>query len=164
MRLLLAQLFILVSVSCGRSGGALPIQEYYQAVRPLMYENKQLADQFTDLAGRIHLEQVTGDQVASEFETKLIPLAERLRSGASRIQLRDEQLSQVHGGLVEAWTLRSTAYTQMLKAYQESDTSIFEMAINTNASSKQKEESYFAQANGYFATENLHLFQFPESN
>jgi len=161
MRSLFGQLLLFTVTACGGSGGQLPIQDYFQAVQPLMFENKQLADSFTELAGQIHEGQVTGDQVAEQFKSKLIPLAESLRSGASRIQLRDKELSDVHAILLDAWTLRSTAYTQMLQAYQESDTSVFEMAMSTNTDSKQKEEIYFGQANRYFVTENLRLYQFP---
>jgi hypothetical protein len=163
LRLFLS-LFLVFAAACGKSGSDLPIADYHQAVQPLMYENRQLADSFTDLAGRIHLEQVTGDEVAGEFESKLIPLAERLQNGAKRIKLRDGPLARVHAGLIEAWELRATSYSEMLAAYQASDTSIFEKALKGNSASKQKEELYFGLANKYFATENLRLFQFPETN
>jgi hypothetical protein len=51
----------------------------------------------------------------------------------------------------------------MLQAYQASDTSVFEKALQGNTVSKQKEETYFSLANRYFATKNLRLYQFPET-
>lgn len=163
MRQLLNPLLLVFLIACNKLGGDLPIREYYQAVQPLMYENRQLADHFTDLAGRIHLEKVTGDQVAEEFKGKLIPLAKRLQTNAQRIQLREGPLAQVHAGLVEAWGLRAKSYGEMLQAYESSDNSVFEAALKGNSESKQKEELYFGQANRYFATKNLRLFQFPET-
>lgn len=163
LRLFLS-LILIFSAACNKSGGELPIADYHQAVQPLMYKNRQLADAFTELAGRIHLAQITGDEVAGEFESKLIPLAIGLQNGAKRIKLREGPLARVHAGLIEAWELRATSYSEMLVAYQASDTSIFEKALKGNSVSKQKEESYFGLANKYFATENLRLFQFPETN
>lgn len=163
MRQFFLLLLCVFSTACNNSGNELPIREYHQAVQPLMYENRQLADYFTDLAGRIHSDKVTGDQVAEEFKDKLIPLAKRLQNGAQRIQLREGPLARVHGGLVEAWELRANSYSEMLQAYQASDTSVFEKALQGNTVSKQKEETYFSLANRYFATKNLRLYQFPET-
>jgi hypothetical protein len=157
-------LILIFSAACNKSGSQQPIAEYHEAVQPLMYQNRQLADAFTDLAGRIHLDQITGDEVAGEFESKLIPLAIGLQNGAKRIQLPEGSLAQVHAGLIEAWELRATSYSEMLVAYQASDTSIFEKALKENSISKQKEENYFGLANQQFAKEKLHLFQFPETN
>jgi hypothetical protein len=163
MRQLFLPLLLVFFTACKNSGSDLPIREYHQAVQPLMYENSQLADYFTDLAGRIHLEKVSGDQVAEEFKGKLIPLAKRLQNNAQRIQLREGPLARVHAGLVEAWDLRAKSYAEMLQAYESSDNSVFEKALKGNSVSKQKEELYFGLANRYFATENLRLFQFPET-
>jgi hypothetical protein len=101
--------------------------------------------------------------VAEEFKGKLIPLAKRLQNNAQRIQLREGPLARVHAGLVEAWDLRAKSYAEMLQAYESSDNSVFEKALKGNSVSKQKEELYFGLANRYFATENLRLFQFPET-
>ena len=60
-----------------------------------------------------------------------------------------------------AWSLRASAYNQMLEAYRNSDTSIFDSAEKTNNTSKTSEESYFGQINRYFSTVNLKLIQFP---
>ncbi len=163
MRQFFLLFFCVFSAACNNSNNDLPIQEYHQAVQPLMYENRQLADYFTDLAGRIQLNKVTGDQVAGEFEDKLIPLAKRLQSSAQRIQLREGPLARVHAGLVVAWELRAKSYTEMLQAYQASDTSVFKKALQGNTESKQKEEVYFGLANRYFATKNLRLYQVPET-
>ena len=107
---------------------------------------------------------MTSQLGVSLLETDLIPHAETLKLKASSIaeDLGQNELGQVHSILVNAWTLRAAAYKQMVEAYEQSDTQIFDRALSNNNSSKNDEETYFSQVNRYFQTENLRLVQFPK--
>ena len=161
MRLSFAIGAVLFGSACGKDGGEDQLRAYHASVQPLMYKNEDLADRFIELAGTIQLEDTPGEEVANIFESDLIPMAEELSNSAQAIVLEASEVSQIHSLLVNAWSLRASAYNQMLEAYRNSDTSIFDSAEKTNNTSKTSEESYFGQINRYFSTVNLKLIQFP---
>ncbi len=163
MRFLFAIACFIGLTACKGSGSDLPIRAYHAEVQPLMVENEDLADKFIELAIKINQEDIPGEQVASILEAEIIPLAERLKARAAAIVLGDNELGQVHGILVQAWGLRATAYQQMVEAYENSDTSIFDNALENNGKAKNNEEVYFQEVNRYFSTENLRLIQFPKA-
>ena len=161
MRLKFAISAALMLSACEGDGAENLLRGYHASVQPLMYKNEDLADRFIELAGTIQLEDTPGEEVANIFERDLIPLAEELSTSAQAIVLEGNEVGKIHGLLVNAWTLRASAYNKMLEAYRNSDTSIFDSAEETNNTSKQSEETYFGEINRYFSTVNLKLIQFP---
>ena len=149
---------------CGNNGSDLAIEGYHASVQPLMFKNEDLADRFIELAGKIQLEDTPGEEVAQFFESDLIPLAEDLKQSATNIPAQANEIGQIHNILVNAWTLRASAYNQMLEAYRNSDTSIYDSAQKTNNDSKKNEETYFSEINRYFGSVNLKLVQFPKGS
>ena len=162
MRFIFVLVVLVSAIGCSGSGNDLPIREYHATVQPLMVENEALADKFIELAIQIKQENIPGEEVARKLESDLIPHAQGLRAKASSINLGQNELGQVHAILVNAWTLRAAAYKQMVEAYEQSDTQIFDNALSNNNNSKSSEETYFSEVNRYFATKGLRLIQFPK--
>jgi len=156
----LALLIALLS-GCANDPMEQDINAYHDALTPLLAQNVKIAQGFLDVASKVKKGETDAPRIAERLTTELMPIADELRDGATKIEPVTPQLGEVHALLVQAWSARSASYHAMSDAWAQNDLVAFEAAKNKNLQSKLDEEKYFQKVNALAQPYGFQLDQYP---
>jgi hypothetical protein len=156
---------IAVLLTCGLIACGDPVSgeiaSYHASMDPLMTENTRLAGQFLALAKSVRQDQRNLDGVVQQLETKVVPAAQALKSGAENVHPSLEELQDVHAQAVTAWTMQAKAYGDMVAAWKANDPAAFADAQGRLGQAKVTIESYVREVNRLLEPYGYHLDEFP---
>ncbi len=134
---------------------------YHTAMDPLMTENTKLASQFLVLAQDVLKDKDGMDRVVTRLEGEVIPAANGVKAGIESVEPGLEELQDVHQQAINAWTLQSQAYREMVDAYKANDPVAFQAGQKKHGQAKVTIEIYVKQVNRLLEPYGYHLDEFP---
>lgn len=145
--------------------GPPPYAQYRDAVQPLLAENTTLVKHFEQLA--ISLKKRTEaapdpKAIAAQLDSTMLPAARSLSERAEAVTLTEASLAPVHQHLVNAWSHRAEAWSNLRDAYGKDDLQALDQAIELSTQSHLLEDQWFDEADAALRTQGLYLVRYPD--
>jgi len=154
-------LSILTLFSCGPSAREQAATTYVKQMEGLFAENKTITREFINVALGLKKKDLETHEVAIRFADRVVPRAAELAKKVDDIQPGTEALMQVHAGIERAWQIRSEAYAQAAKAWEDGELQSFTRAQHDNQAVSAAEERYIEAVNTLLAEYQLRLDLYP---
>ena len=148
--------------ACGPDARERDAMAYVEQMQPLLAENLTLSREFLDMAAKIKQRELTHDQLAERMGERIVPRAKALKESVKAVAPETQALSDVHKGLVRAWSNRADAYGRMHTAWQSDDLQVFNAAAGDHTTVQKAEQRYFVAVESVLAPYKLKLDSYPD--
>ena len=145
--------------------GPTPYAQYRDAVQPLLAENTTLVKHFEQLA--ISLKKRSDGApdakgIAAQLDGTMLPAARSLSERAQAVELTEAGLVPVHKNLVNAWSHRAEAWSNLHAAYEKGDVAAIDEAVELSTQSHLLEDQWFDEADTALRAQGLYLVRYPD--
>jgi hypothetical protein len=168
MKLRPLPLLVLLSAGLALACGSDPLADdtaaYVVAMQPILEDNRELANEFLQVAARIHQRETDDEGIIERWDADIVPLGNSLHTDADAVNPTTLELQGPHEKLVASWADRADSYEEMRSAYQANDDAAFNVAWDKNVEAKLAEEQYFNEVNAVLGAYGYRLDQFPATN
>ena len=123
-----------------------PATDYAANMRGLMVENAALEQNFIDLSGELHQNELALEEIATALEETLIPGAIALEEKATAATPSAPTLAILHSQLEKAWGDRTRSWKAIQSAFESAVLDALQTAQAHRAESWEAEERYLLDA------------------
>ena len=153
--------FLAALVGCSEpSDEAVAAASYAEMMRPVLYENGLLADQFYESSAAIQQSAAAPADIEVVWKTRITPLAEHLVVQADLVTPPPEWESR-HDELLSIWRSRAEAFRAIGDALDRGDRELWASARSSSDKCKIDEEEWFLETNEILKPYRISFDQLP---
>ena len=142
------------------SDEAVAAASYAEMMRPVLYENGLLADQFYETAALVQQSAAASGDVQVVWNSRITPLAEHLVVQADLVTPPPEWESR-HDELLSIWRSRAEAFRAIGDALERCDRELWASARSSSDKCKIDEEEWFLETNEILKPYRISFDQLP---
>ena len=130
---------LLALVACGPNAGKVEAQRYVTEIGPTVDRNAALARGHLELAAELRKGALDADGLATKLEQGVLPEAREVVAGARALHPTEPALMAAHQQLVDAWTMRVDAVSDLTRAWHAGDLAGLDAAMATEQKASDAE-------------------------
>lgn len=126
-------------LACGPSAGQLEAQRYVTDIEPSIARNAALARGHLELAQKVRGGALDAEGLATKLEQGVLPEARAVVASARALHPSEPALMAAHQQLVDAWTLRVDAVSDLTRAWHAGDLAGLDAAMEADKKASDAE-------------------------
>jgi len=155
-------LFILgLLTACGPDARERDALAYIEKMQPLLGDNVTLSREFLDVAAKLKRDEISHAELGERLGERIVPRAMALKEAVKAVTPETQALSDVHKGLVRAWSNRADAFGRMHTAWDGGDLKVFNAAAGDHTTVQKAEQRYFVAIETVLEPYHLTLDPYP---
>lgn len=146
----------LLLLGCNEDPRRAQTLEYLLELRPVLYENRLLAEQVLIQGAAVHDGRGSPETLMSAWDSEIVPLAQHVHDMAEAVEA-PPNVAPDHRALGELWKRRYKAYRDVSEAYHTADLTAFQNAQREAAAVTLEEDQWVRALNAKLQPMELYV-------